>query len=68
MQFSEPPRNISNLCSALLCADEWWFSTTMVHAFHALLLPSKHYQIMYRVPNLFHDRRAGIHNFTLTWN
>ena len=26
MQFSEPPRNISNPCSALLRAGEWWFN------------------------------------------
>ena len=26
MQFSGPPRNISNPCSAPLCAGEWWFN------------------------------------------
>ena len=26
MQFSGPPRNMSNPCSAPLCAGEWWFN------------------------------------------
>ena len=36
MQFSGPPINISNPCSAPLNSG----NTTRVHAFHALLLPS----------------------------
>ena len=44
MQFSGPPRNIGNSCSAPLCAGNVGSTdTTRVHAFHALLLSSKHY-------------------------
>ena len=49
MQFIGCPRNNSNPCST---------TTTKVHAFHALLLTSKH-QIMIRVPYLLYGRRPG---------
>ena len=51
MQFNGHPRNISNPCSAQLCAGERWSTnTTWAHVLHALLLLSKHL-------NLLHGRR-----------
>ena len=44
MQFNGPPRNISNPCSASLCAARRIVvQLIQLHAFHALLLPSKYY-------------------------
>ena len=40
IQFSGPPRNISNPCSALLCAASGCSTNTT--RIHALLLSSKH--------------------------
>ena len=67
MQFSGPPRNISNLYVRHYFAQTNGGSTntTRVHAFYALLLHSKHYQIM---PYLLHGRRPDIQNFTMTEN
>ena len=43
MQFSGPLINISNPCSAPLCADDGGTTnTTRAPAFHTVLLPSKH--------------------------
>ena len=48
MQFSGPSRSISNACSASLCR-----STNITGvALQALLLPSKDYLILVRVPYL----------------
>ena len=61
MQFSGPPRSNSNPCSAPLIAQANGGSTntTRVHAFNAVLLPSKHFSIMSRVSYLLHSRRPG---------
>ena len=59
MQFSGPPRNISNpgnVQDRFAQANRGSTNTTIV-AFHVLLLPSKHYYS--RVPYLLHGRRSG---------
>ena len=42
MEFSGSPKNISNTYSAPVWVGSST-NTTRVHAFHALVLPSKHY-------------------------
>ena len=54
MQFGGHPGNISNSYSVTICAGE--VAQLGLHFNHALLLPSKHYQIMPKVPYLLHCR------------
>ena len=55
IHFSGPLRNISNPCSAPLCATDGVSTYTTFNAFHALLLPSK---ILLNNVHLLHDKRA----------
>ena len=65
MQFSGPPIEI---LATRVQANGGSINTVRVHAFYALLLPSKHYKIMHRVSYLLHEEDRAIHNFTLTGN
>ena len=66
MQFSGPPRTTSSPCSALLLRRRMVVPTdTTKVAFHEILLLSKHYEIIIRVPYLLHGRRPE-HSWVLS--
>ena len=61
MQFNRLLRNISNPCSAPLCADEWWLNLNNYYP-----LNISKYCLEYHIYFIVEDR--DIHNFTLTEN
>ena len=56
MQFNGPPRNIATHVQHRFAPANGGSADTTSVAFRALLLPSKYYEIMSRVPYLFYGR------------